>query len=94
MHIGRAQPLPPDRSQVLATLDLTANAPIVIAHDSTPTGAGSKSPVPTYHPVADLIQRQSQVADAIAHAIAPSSGARREAYGGTPPAPSILDLRA
>ena len=98
MHIGRAPELPPDvvlhaDPPARATLDLPRPDPVVIAHASAPTG-DTGAVAPTYNPVTDLIHRMSQIATAINDAVPPMRKPAAETYRGTPPAPSLLDLRA
>ncbi len=93
MHIGRAQVVhtEPMHHQVQATLDLTAENPVVAASRSIPTGE-SASQLPHYNPVTDLIQRHAQTSSL--PPVPPPPEAAASSYVGTPPTPSIIDLRA
>ncbi len=96
MHIGRAQPLPPPSHEVAAqqahqaraTAEVSRGDPLAIAGDSVPTGEKSSQP-PSYNPVIDLIQRFNTRIES-----PPAPPEAKAAYQGTPPAPSVVDMRA
>lgn len=99
MHIGRASTVPPEElreqahiAQARVLSELRQLAPAAVSRASAPTGE-TRTNLPTYNPVIDLIHRLPQAA-AGAAAPPPPSAQLVHAYEGTPPPPAVMDMTA